>query len=93
MHSRYTRDILPPPNEPRIRIVERSQERVAVRSFSGRRDTASFSDEARQLTADAIAAGLTPTGPATLAVYNGPFTPGPLRRNEVLLPVAPGPTE
>ena len=93
MPSRYTLDSLPPPNDPRIRIVERSPERVAVRSFSGRRDTASFSEEARQLTADATAAGLTPTGPATLAVYNGPFTPGPFRRNEVLLPVASGPTE
>ena len=87
MPSRYTSESLPPPNDPRIRILEREPERLAVRSMSGRMDKADFSDEAEQLEADVRAAGLQPTGPATLAVYNGPLTPGPFRRNEVLLPI------
>ena len=87
MPSRYSRDNLPPPSDPRIRILEQGPERLAVRSFSGRRDKSSFSEEALQLEQDVRSAGLEPTGPATLAVYNGPFTPGPFRRNEVLLPV------
>lgn len=87
MPSRYTLDNLPPPSDPRIRILERTPERLAVRSMSGRMDKADFSDEAARLEADVRAAGLTPAGPATLAVYNGPMTPGPFRRNEVLLPI------
>ena len=87
MPSRYTVDNLPPPNDPRIRILERAPERLAVRSMSGRMDRANFSEDAEKLEADARAAGLEPIGPATLAVYNGPFTPGPFRRNEVMLPV------
>jgi hypothetical protein len=86
--SRYTRDTLPPPSDARIRIVEQPAERLAVQRRSGRMDTAGFSEEADRLEAAARGAGLTPTGPATLAVYNGPFTPGMLRRNEVMLPVA-----
>lgn len=88
MPSRYTVDNLPPPTDPRIRIVERSAERLVVRSLSGRLDTADFSQAAARLDADAREAGLQPIGPATLAVYNGPLTPGPFRRNEVLIPVA-----
>jgi len=34
------------------------------------------------------ARGLVPQGPPEYAYYNDPFTPGFLRRNEVLRPVA-----
>jgi hypothetical protein len=34
---------------------------------------------------------LTPAGPPEYAYYNDPFTPGFLRRNEVMLPVAEAP--
>ena len=85
--SRYSRETLPPPTDPRIRIVEQPAERLAVTRRAGRMDTVDFTAEAAQLEEAARTAGLVPTGPATLAVYNGPLTPGPLRRNEVLLPV------
>ncbi|MEC7947905.1 MAG: heme-binding protein [Myxococcota bacterium] len=85
--SRYTRETLPPPSDDRIRIVEQPAERIAVLRRRGRMDKADFSGEAARLEDAARAAGLIPTGPATLAVYNGPLTPGPFRRNEVLLPV------
>ncbi len=86
--SRYTRATLPAPRDPRIRIVEQPAERLAVLRRSGRMDTAVFTEEAAQLEAAVRASGLTPIGPATLAVYNGPLTPGLLRRNEVMVPVA-----
>jgi hypothetical protein len=34
------------------------------------------------------ARGLTPEGPAVYAYYNDPFTPGFLRRNEVMIDIA-----
>ena len=86
--SRYTRATLPTPRDPRIRIVEKPAERIAVLRRSGRMDTAVFAEEAALLEAAVRASGLIPAGPATLAVYNGPFTPGMLRRNEVMVPVA-----
>ena len=88
MPARYSVESLPPPTDPRIRIVERGPERLAVRSFSGRTAKSHFSEEAAHLQADLQAEGFEATGPATFAVYNGPFTPGPLRRNEVLVPVS-----
>nr|WP_295453382.1 heme-binding protein [uncultured Thiodictyon sp.] len=33
---------------------------------------------------------LTPVAAPVYACYNGPFTPGPLRRNEVLIELAEG---
>ncbi|KPQ31561.1 MAG: SOUL heme-binding protein, partial [Porphyrobacter sp. HL-46] len=32
--------------------------------------------------------GIAPTGKAEFAFYDAPMVPGPLRRNEVLIPVA-----
>ena len=88
MPSRYDRESLPPTGDERISIVERPAERVAVVRLAGRMDTADFDEIAARVTSEVDAAGYRPLGPATLAVYNGPFTPGPLRRNEVMVPVS-----
>ena len=85
--SRFTAETVPPPADPRIRIVERPAERFAVHHRRGRMRAGDLAEEASLLEAAARDAGLEPIGPATLAVYNGPFTPGLLRRNEILLPV------
>ena len=61
---------------------------VAAVRFSGRWTDARFDRFARQLDEWARACGLAPAGPPEYAYYNDPFTPGFLRRNEVLLPVA-----
>ena len=45
-------------------------------------------EESGMRLAAAQTAGLTATGPARFAAYNGPLTPWFMRRNEVLLPVA-----
>ena len=87
--SRFTRDTLPPVTDPRIRIVEQPAERVALHRRSGRMDTADFDKEARRLEAAVREAGLAAVGPATLAVYNGPFVPGPFRRNEIQISIDP----
>lgn len=85
MPARYTMETLPPVNDDRITILEQPPQRVAALSFSGRMNTRDFSEQTEALIAALAAEGLTPAGPPTLAVYNGPLTPGPLRRNEVLV--------
>jgi hypothetical protein len=68
--------------------VETKARLMAAVSFSGRWTDDRFDRFARQLDAWARARGLAPVGPPEYAYYNDPFTPGFLRRNEVLLPVA-----
>lgn len=87
MPSRYTIDTLPPVTDGRITIKEQPAQRVAALAFSGRRDRRDFSAQTEELLASIRGAGLTAVGPPTLAVYNGPLTPGPFRRNEVLVVV------
>jgi len=87
MPSRFTMETLPPVTDSRITIQEQPAQRVAALAFSGRMDTRDFSAQTDELLASVREAGLTAVGPPTLAVYNGPLTPGLLRRNEVLVVV------
>ena len=87
MPSRYTLETLPPVNDPRIQITPVPTQRIAAMSFSGRMNTADFTSWSERLLVAVEEAGLAPVGAPTLAVYNGPFTPGPFRHNEVLVVV------
>lgn len=71
-----------------VRPVEANARLVAAVRFSGRWTDVRFDRFARQLDEWARTRGLAPVGPPEYAYYNGPFTPGFLRRNEVPLPVA-----
>jgi hypothetical protein len=62
---------------------------IAARRFSGVADESKFQKRGRELSDAVIAAGLSPLGEVFYARYNGPFTPGPLRRNEALVEVLP----
>lgn len=88
MPARYTLEALPPPatDDVALRFVE-PRLMAAVR-FSGRWTDARFQAEAAALEAWMSARGLAPAGGPILAYYNDPLTPGFLRRNEVLIPVA-----
>lgn len=87
MPARYTRDALPPAPED-IALVDTPARKMAAVRFSG---TASDRDlalmEARLRDWMAMQ-GLMPAGEAEFAFYDAPMVPGPLRRNEVLIPVA-----
>lgn len=87
MPARYTLDTLPPVTDSRIQLVEQPAERIAALAFSGRMNTADFSEHTQTLLEAMSAAGLVPTGAPVLAVYNGPLTPGPFRRNEILVAI------
>jgi DNA gyrase inhibitor GyrI len=87
MPSRYTLATLPPaPND--IALTEIPARRMAAIRFAGNgeaRDLALMEARLRDWMREA---GLMPAGEAEYAFYNAPLVPGPLRRNEVLIPVA-----
>ena len=60
---------------------------AAVR-FAGNGGAADLSTREAQLRAWLAAQGIVPEGEAEFAFYDAPMVPGPLRRNEVLIPVA-----
>jgi hypothetical protein len=87
--SRWTPQTAPQPVDSALRLRLLPQQWLAVRRYSGRTSESNFREEADALLQALPVAGLTPTGPAQMAVYDGPFTLWFLRRNEALVPVAP----
>jgi hypothetical protein len=65
----------------------------AARRFSGVANQQHFFDQAEKLTRDVELEGLKVKGSPVFARYNGPWTPGPLRRNEVLLELEAAPAQ
>lgn len=63
--------------------------RVVALRFSGRSDTGKEKVRLEELLAWAKARALTTSGEPLIAYYDPPWTPGPLRRNEILLRLAP----
>ena len=89
MPSAYNMDTLPQPNDPRVMLRAVPPSRYAVLRFSGlarQDDVANKTAELQRLLASHQ---LRAIGPASLAQYNPPWTPWFMRRNEVMIPVAP----
>ncbi|GBF94802.1 hypothetical protein Rsub_07974 [Raphidocelis subcapitata] len=63
---------------------------VAARAFGGAADPARCAAEERALRGALLRDGLRPAEGWSLARFNDPSTPGPLRRNEVLIALEPG---
>ena len=76
---------LPPPNDPRIRLVETVPERMLVLQFSGRPTDAALAEATAALRAIADRAGLRVQGAPEFLFYDSPFTLPWNRRNEVAL--------
>ena len=87
MPSKWTMDTLPDPVNDAITLREQPGRRMAVVTFAGRNTDANVMPERERLEAWIAERGLTPLGPAEYAFYDPPFTPPPLRRNEVMIPV------
>jgi len=85
MPGRYTMDNLPRPLDPSIRIREVPAQRVAAIRFSGRASPVRFAEQRELLMRDVAKAGLVAEGDPWTAQYNPPWTPGFMRRNEVLV--------
>jgi hypothetical protein len=79
---------LPQPGSDEVRLQRLPPHRAAAIRFSGRATDELLAARESELRAWMGARQLTPTGPPVYAYYNDPFTPGFLRRNEVIIPVA-----
>lgn len=89
IEQKYSVATLPPPKDARITIREVEARTMAVRQYSGRATEANHRASLATLRAAVDRHGLEVVGEPEFAVYNGPFTLPFLRRNEVLLQLAP----
>lgn len=80
---------LPTPKDPAVLLVALPPARVAVLRFSGWVLGHTLADKTAALRILLTRHGLHPTGPVSLAQYNPPWTLWFMRRNEVMVPVAP----
>lgn len=76
---------LPPPDDPRIRLIETGPRRMLVLQFPGRPTDAALANATASLRAIADRAGLTVRGEPEFLFYDSPFTLPWNRRNEVAL--------
>ena len=91
MPARFGLEQLPAPAGSDVRLSEVPPRRVAAICFSGRASDELIASKEETLRAWLAARDLTPAAPAIYAFYNDPFTPGFLRRNEVLIDLAEAP--
>jgi hypothetical protein len=86
MPASYALHELPRPLDPRVRLREVPEARYAAVRFSGRADDARFMRRREQLRDDMRRAGLAARDERRVvyAQYDPPWTPGFLRRNEVM---------
>lgn len=88
MPKEYTLETLPRPAGAEVRLAtEPAMRRVATR-FSGVADDALLAEQEAKLRAWMDANGLVADGAPLFAYYNDPFTPGFMRRNEVIFNLA-----
>lgn len=87
MPSEYTLATLPTPNDPRVKIVEVPEQKMAVLRFSWYRTDARFEKMQKQLFADLARDNITVIGTAIFAGYNSPWSPPWMNRNEIMMEV------
>lgn len=87
MPSAWTRDTLPEPLDPRVRIRERPGRRVAVLDYSGTWSEQNYAEHLRALEAGLVRHGLRAAGPPEWARYDPPWKPWFLRRNAIQVEV------
>jgi effector-binding domain-containing protein len=91
MPAKYAMEELPEPGDD-VTLDKVPPERRAAVRFSGSWDTELFNRKTEELRNWLSERGIEPTGPPTYAYYNDPFTPGFLRRNEVLFDIPAEPS-
>lgn len=88
--SQFDANTVPVPTSSLVEIATLPAERVAVLRYSGRSNQRNYRRAEAVLIGELERRGLRAIGAPRQAVYNGPFTPGFLRTNEVLVPLASG---
>ncbi|WP_295854805.1 heme-binding protein [Tardiphaga sp.] len=89
MPSAYSMDTLPEPNDPQVHLRALPPTRFAVLRFSGLARTDGVAAKTAELEKLVETHRLRIIGPASLAQYDPPWTLWFMRRNEVMLAVAP----
>jgi hypothetical protein len=86
---KYTRETVPQPTDPTVRIREVPARSIAAWRYSGRWTEENFRGYEQELRAKIAALGLKPVpgDSAIIARYDAPFIPWFMRRNEVLIPL------
>lgn len=87
MPAKYTLETLPPAPAD-ITLTQVPARRMAAVQFSGNGSSSDLAAHEARLRAWLAGQGIAPLGEAEYAFYDAPMVPGPLRRNEVLIPVA-----
>lgn len=87
MPAKYTLELLPLPNDPRIQIRVLPATRLAVIRFSGLARASVVAAKTTELNAAIASHRLHAIGPLSLARYDPPWTPWFARRNEVMIAV------
>lgn len=87
--SAYSYDALPTPNDPKVRLLAVPRTRYAVVRFSGLANDQDVEEKTGELRAFIARHKLPVAGPTSLARYNPPWTLWFMRRNEVMVPLAP----
>jgi len=85
MPKQYSKDSLPVPNNPEVKIIDVPSEKFAVITFSGLVRERKYAEMLSLLNEEMRKRNLEPKGPVTLARYNPPWTLPFLRRNELMI--------
>lgn len=88
MPSQYTRETLPAPVDPRVRIIELPPRRVAVLSYSGSWSEDRYKNKLAEFQKHLEKENLKTKGEPVFARFNSPFQLWFLRRNEIWLELA-----
>jgi hypothetical protein len=89
MPKEYTLDTLPTPNNSQVKLMALPPARYATVTFSGLAREGDVADRTAELKVWMASHALQANGPPELARYNPPWTPWFMRRNEVLIALAP----
>ena len=87
--AEYSWETAPEPTDPRVSLRLVPERMVAAVRFSGTWGEERFTGHEGKLRGRLTEHGFRPVGEAVYARYNPPFTPWFMRRNEVMIPVAP----
>ena len=89
MPSEFSLESTPEPLDSRVKIEEVSARVLAVLRFSGSWSESHFEAKTKELLKELADARIRIKGDVFTMLYNPPFTPGFLRRNEVAIEIEP----
>ncbi|MCQ8892473.1 MAG: heme-binding protein [Candidatus Methanosuratincola sp.] len=87
--SSYTLETAPEPLDSRIRVIQMPARTIGVIRFSGRWSQSKFEEKSGELLGTLSKEGIRTKGEIFTMLYNPPYTPWFMRRNEVAVEIDP----